>query len=179
MILFILIFILVLIPVYSYNRNKFTIRKGTHSGVLEMCPHYGITTMERKLVLGKNCLYEDTSGEGDWNKAFGFSYGRHHKNSFRIGWRCKEGHLETCLYYYEGGIRRTIPLRIVRPNTVNTFRIDYYAETVVVKHGNPIRGYSYTKVSVTNVKVRPGYYLYPYFGGQAKAPYKMKLRIFK
>lgn len=180
MIVYIIIFIVILIPIYSYNKNRFTIRKGTHSALLELCPHLGTTRMSRTLIFDKNCLYEDTSGEEDWNKAFGFSYGNHHTTSFRIGWRCREGVIETCLYYYMNGVRNFKHLKNVRPGTPNKFIIVAGRNRVEVVYGNRISGYNAMNVKgLTSLKPKPGYYLYPYFGGQAKAPHKMKLRIFK
>ena len=190
MIVFIIIFVIVLIPIYSYNKNKFTIAKGKHSALIEFCPHFGITEMERTVIFSDSCLYVDKSGENDWNKVFGFSYGNHHKNSIRVGWRCsKPNKLSLGLYYYINGKRNHFAVKEIKTNTPYTVKLKVTQSdiSIAVSKFNEPTQIIYAKYKVepkfgtmfTKLTPKWGYYLYPYFGGQEKAPYDMKIRIFK
>lgn len=174
---------------YSYTKRTFTLRKGKHSALLEMCPHFGITKMTRKVVFDKSCLYEDTSGERDWNKAFGFSYGNHHRNSVRLGWRCFKGNLMLGAYYYINGKREHFVLTAAETNIPYTITIEVTDSHIlyeITSHKGTLQ-----KIYI-NFKVEPkfgtmftklnpswGYYLYPYFGGQETPKHNMTIKIFK
>ena len=185
-------FLLITNILHSTTIKEFRIKKGTHSDPLEFCPHFGITKMRRTITFGSSCIYEDKSGEGDWNKAFGFSYGHHHKNSVRIGWRCVDDKIETCLYSYVNGKRIINKLIYANIDIPYTFKIEYTENSNIrVLMQAPINlnsvdgkmeddnrlAFVYHINNNDKPKRKVGYYLYPYFGGQEKAPHDMYMEI--
>lgn len=58
----------------------------------------------------------------DWNKLFGISFGFHHKNSCRIGFRFVDNQLQFCKYVYIDGVR----IRDTQSNIcVGDLNVDY------------------------------------------------------
>lgn len=161
--------------------KHFKIRKGTHRSVNSWFPRFHINR--------KNIGYMATFKSGarydlvdvdqlDINKLFGISYGMHHNNSARFGWRwnLEREMIEILAYVYVDGVRVTqdqadLHVCFVFPGIPYNYEIalagDYYMFTINSKT------FSDTKV----VKIKHngnltwwGYKLFPYFGGNEGAP---------
>ncbi len=113
----------------------------------------------------------------DVNKLFGFSFGFHHVNSVRFGWRPTEDltKIEIVGYEYVNKLRiPTIPICDVELNTWYKYElkfkggvfneIEYYVTDGTKQHGtvHPI---------VLRNRFNWGYRLYLYFGGNKTAPH--------
>jgi hypothetical protein len=113
----------------------------------------------------------------DVNKLFGFSFGWHHKNSVRFGWR-PNGDLtkiEIVGYEYINKLRvPTIPICDVKLNEWYKYQLKYrggtfgqieYSVTDGEKQFDTVHPITLKK------KINLGYRLYLYFGGNKKAPH--------
>ena len=114
--------------------------------------------------------YDDKIPDAHWNKLIGFSEdSHHHKNSLRVAWRSTDKQIRFALYAYVDGQRVikefTARHRLESRVTVSMFREgDKYH---VILNGEQLtvdaalgRDYSYS--------------LFPYFGGEAKAPHRIR-----
>jgi len=167
------------ISAISINRKVHTIRKGTHGTWWDFAPTFFRRSMSRTVMFSDSCIYEPDS-ENDWNKLFGWSYGHHHDNSIRVGWRVYKGKsIELALYVYRDGVREVhiidaIPLNIMCEIYIKTFKDKL--EIKSKKYIKDIEIDRYFSINTINYKWY-GYLLFPYFGGQAKAPHTMKIKI--
>lgn len=67
------------------------VKKGNHYSIHPIGIHFGIRKFKFRFKLDGSCLYPILDADDyDLNKLYGFSYGYHHKNSIRIGWRPDE-----------------------------------------------------------------------------------------
>lgn len=136
-----------------------------------------------KVSFDNSCAYNIGDDQSDVNKLFGISYGFHHNQSDRIGWRYiptenKRENIEIVLYCYENKKRITLP--ICKVSIGDVFNIELKTE---VRNG-------YRRICVkilnknmtliknhTNQKHSWGYTLGAYFGGNKTAPHTMKIMI--
>lgn len=174
--------------------NKmFTIKQGEHDSGNQFSLNFGQTEQIFDIMFDESCLYTNDDSEHDWNKAFGWSnsllpyYWKegkkwqtgHHKNSVRLGWRSDGKQIELAMYTYQNGKRVIKPIMFVPVNSwirVGMFiRTDEFGIRLVmtVKSQNA----SIHQMDLTDYKIGWGYRLYPYFGGQAKAPHIMRFHI--
>ncbi len=176
--MYILVFILafILYQVYMVNRGVVIIKKDTHSNWWDFALHLGKTNMSRTVIFTESCLYKADS-ENDWNKLFGFSYGMHHQNSYRAAWRVHPEDnkvIELGIYTYNNGTRFYQAIGNCYVNNSVDIILQIHKDRCMMRtkdeDGHINRGQiDYGK----NIKPRPGYYLFPYFGGQAKASHDM------
>lgn len=174
-----LLLITIIYQLILLYRSSIIIKKGTHGPFFDFVAHLGIKEYSFKAKFNRNCLYNKLEPENDWNKLFGFSQGFHHENSVRIGWRRIEmfpNSLEICVYAYVNGERVIDPFYVVSIDKWYKFSIvhDKYKTTVTLideKHRSSVR-----VIRRSNDLGRmPGYFLFPYFGGQETAPHDMKI----
>ena len=135
-----------------------------------------------KVQFSTNCLYKIYDADDkDINKLFGWSMGLHHKNSIRIGWRTFPhdwNMIELFAYWYEKGIRGQASIGYVKPGENYFIRVllqsDHFVITVDDKNMN-----SHISPQQFDIGSLPrwGYRLYPYFGGNKKAPHRMTLTM--
>lgn len=125
-----------------------------------------------------NCKYNIGIDQSDINKLFGYSFGLHHKNSLRVGWRyvTKKDMIEIVTYIYVKGER----IQEKHIAWCNFGR--YYYITL----GNTLNC-AYFKVSTcfrdcslitTNFSIARRMLSYPlslYFGGNCVAPHDMNI----
>ncbi|MGV3541038.1 MAG: hypothetical protein ACO1OQ_14580 [Rufibacter sp.] len=118
---------------------------------------------------------EDPTNQADINKLFGMSdcSSFHHSNSARFGWRWYQNKLELFAYSYADGkntstlisaidLNKWYNCELELKNNKYTFRLD---GKKTVDHNRGCTGEGV------------GYQLYPYFGGDEKAPHKIKIKI--
>lgn len=93
----------------------------------------------------------------DWNKLTGFSRGYHKKNSIRIGWRWNQerGVLQICDYSYVNKERKISNVQDIKIGV-------FYKKTLSLPKG---------KFFIL------GYMLWPYFGGNKKAPHNIRVKF--
>jgi hypothetical protein len=113
----------------------------------------------------------------DVNKLFGFSFGLHHHNSVRFGWRPNEdlSKMEIVGYEYINKLRvPTIPIYDVEINKWYKYELKYncgvFAQIeYVITDGT--KTFSTVHPITLKRKFNLGYRLYLYFGGNKKAPH--------
>lgn len=110
----------------------------------------------------------------DINKLFGFSDcgTQHHQNSARFGWRYYNGNIELLAYTYSGGNRVYKLLSSVSANTV-------YTCTLVSKPSEYVFYINGKELAVMPRGCNSGqkFRLYPYFGGDERAPHEVSIKI--
>jgi len=117
--------------------------------------------------------------QGDVNKLFGFSIGKHHHTSFRFGWRplLSTNSIEIVAYEYHDGIRQeTLPIGTVSLNKWYSYKLIYSAKRQASTY-KITKSPSEYSITTHDVKLKKasgwGYTLRPYFGGNEKAPQKI------
>jgi hypothetical protein len=141
--------------------------------------------ISHNVFFNNNCEYNlDGIDQFDINKLFGMSFGFHHKNSARFGWRWSEENqsMEILAYVYRNGERvkewdENIKICNLKPFESAEMSIDVKDDNFVftVKKLNPYSTYT-TKIKHGNLKLW-GYYLNPYFGGNRESPHDMTIML--
>lgn len=161
--------------------KKFRIKSGSHySWGLH---HFGITFKKKiacRAKFDKSCQYDlKNVNNYDINKLFGFSTTFfHHNQSARIGWRRYNDHaIEVVTYSYSNG--KVVPetvLGVVKPDQIFTCTIeDTEKEYVYTFYSEDM--FTRTADNKKSDKVLFKYLLWPYFGGNQKAPHDMTIYL--
>ena len=132
-----------------------------------------------KVMFDESSFYDlGDKDQADINKLFGFSDGFHHKNSVRFGWNSvSKDSVAIYSYCYINGVRKTHFITTVNINQEYKMSIKetdkFYLFTIIdpeynivqdmVEKGNTNNGFSYN--------------LWPYFGGNKKAPHDIKISL--
>jgi hypothetical protein len=160
--------------------KKYRIKRGKHSSGLRIAPFYGKDISKYEVIFSKSCLYEIAGPDQfDVNKLLGLSYGFHHNNSARFGWRADGDSIEISAYCYKNKKRLIRAIRNVNVETMYIFMIQnfggYYELTIMSDTGDLI---GYAKISKPKT-TEFGYKLFPYFGGNVPAPHDMEIYMKK
>jgi len=165
-----------------------TILKGTHRSILSWFPRFHIN---RKQISNTCTFYSDANydfgdiDQLDINKLFGLSYGLHHNNSARFGWRwnIEKQMVEILAYVYVDGVRITegaadLHIGYVHPG----IQYDYTIKVVDGYYEFTLNSPLYPTPKVVKIKCSDrltwwGYKLYPYFGGNKKAPHTVHIDL--
>lgn len=153
----------------------FVITKGCHRSKLAWHPFFR-NTIKYKFILTDSAKYSILDDDRyDINKLIGFSDGslNHHKNSFRIGWNYDSGKDEFILYAYTyvdgkrqyeviGHTSSNIECEVSVTCIDGWYCIDFDGSIYYIKRSSNI-GSNYKHM------------LWPYFGGNKKAPNTIKL----
>jgi hypothetical protein len=154
--------------------NIYEIKKGKHFSGIHLKLHLGVDKIIRKIVFDNSCIYNfKNEDQYDINKLFGLSFGHHHNNSARFGWRANEDKIEIYAYYYSKGsicyanicsVKSNVPYEysILIENGVYIFQVENSEGYVIGSH-----------IANKAETCGWGYYLYPYFGGNNTAPHDM------
>lgn len=137
----------------------YTIKKGQHSCKHPLSSHSGTVNEARIVTVDESWKHD---GIKSIHKLWGFGYGfDHHINSARLGIKLFADYFRLVTYIYDAGIR-------LREKKI----IDYPYDTTFASSIDYNQGYFVfnvdgveAKVSVTQ-KPKPGFYLFPYFGGK-------------
>jgi hypothetical protein len=127
-----------------------------------------------KVVFGFTCRYDLGSVDQlDFNKLCGVGFlPHHHKHSARFVWRYipEHGKIEIAAYIYAWGFRTDIPLCYCEIGKEYTLQLDIARNTYIFNAcddtGKPIGGVVTEHVHRKKLQ----YGLFPYFGGNRKAP---------
>lgn len=163
----------------------YTIPQAKHSIGFHFSPHIRKRFLQYDVTFDRSAqYYHGNIDQYDINKLFGVSYGMHHTNSARFGWRSVGNYspkVEILAYCYVDGRR-------VQEDGQNLFiaMIDI-GETYTYRINVSENDYTFTifhKGQVVGNKEIPhkdlpfwGYQLYPYFGGNRKAPHDIKIHF--
>ena len=160
--------------------------------------HYPTPFEFPKLFFNKNYLkakkticfddsfkYDIDTDQTDINKMFGFSYGYHHHNSDRIGWRYtpNKNQVEILLYSYDQ--KKVIKKHITFVDLNDVIKIgltvikDHYTKErnviVYLYQNNSFSHFNYVFYCPSSVI---NYSLGWYFGGNRCAPHNIKIKQF-
>lgn len=152
--------------------------------------HYGIKPVTIQFSFDQSCWYPYKDQEDmDINKLVGFSFGNHHDNSVRIGWKpCfdQKGKIELYFYTYNNGKRfftlfSTVNCNYAPEGVTNDYQVKIsfmneinYLNFELFKNGQAAHKSS---IPFTVPDHKLGYWLWFYFGGTKTAPQKMKANI--
>lgn len=163
----------------------YTIKQGRHNSNLininRLWIGYGVKTVDFSFqFLNNPCYSLGNEDDMDINKLMGISFGKHHSNSFRIGWRpVNNESISLHSYYYNNGIRKDSFLYIIHYNSGvdGSISIDREKEKIKIHlftKGNSINesiDFDFTNAS------RWSYRLFPYFGGNTKATHDIHMAL--
>lgn len=158
-----------------------TIKQGKHYCTPFPIPKLGDLEVEQYISFDENCKYNlKTKDQADINKLCGLSYGNHHYNSDRIGWRylVEEDVFELLTYSYINGVRiPSISLGKVKAN--EKFRVKI---STTIKNGKRFVVFELNDKCVAKEykvsKMWIKYTLGLYFGGNRTAPHDMKINYY-
>jgi hypothetical protein len=142
--------------------------------------------MTYKVLFDSDCVYKtkDLKNQKDINKLFGLSFGFHHNNSVRFGWRSTDnGRIDILAYVYRDGERITEQNEGIYIETIDV-NVTYVMEIYVSKDKYMFtitRGSKLVGANIIKHEKLPslGYYLNPYFGGDETAPHDMVIELCK
>lgn len=127
----------------------------------------------------ESTLYSDeTVDRFDVNKLFGFSIGLHHNNSYRFGWNCLDGKIHIYAYSYIKGVRNIDEICVIENDKEYKFIIRLNGDKAIFT----VVSEDYDINQVTQLVPTSkffGYCLWPYFGGNKKAPHKISIELEK
>jgi c-di-AMP phosphodiesterase-like protein len=136
--------------------------------------------VSKQFVFSDSCRY-NSDDISCVNKLYGISFGLHHKNSVRFGWNYNElsGRMVLYAYIYKNGVRYIYKLsdeiNIGQLYTYDILISNYNKITFVITRNIDNKTMGIQDIAFDNLP-RWGYKLYPYFGGDSKAPHKIKIK---
>tara|TARA_R110000751_G_scaffold298951_2_gene409205 strand:- start:522 stop:1031 length:510 start_codon:yes stop_codon:yes gene_type:complete len=165
--------------------KTFKIPQRKHYSGLHVCPHIGSNIAQKYVTFDKSSIYQfRTEDQYDINKLFGLSYGLHHTNSARFGWRSLgkfSTKIEILAYCYVDGkrVESDDDLLVTLVNINEEYRYQLITDYdnygfVVYNNKNEIVG---SKFIPHNKLPLWGYKLYPYFGGNNPAPHDITIKM--
>lgn len=155
--------------------TSYLIKAGKHSTSSPFTP-LSVSKMVFKATFDSSAIYktEDASNQADINKLYGISDcgTHHHQNSARFGWRWFNEKLEIHAYSYSGGKRYYSYITSVALNKELTYSLELTAdEYVFTIQDKTISLARFCSESTS------AYKLFPYFGGDEKAPHDITILI--
>jgi hypothetical protein len=168
----------------------FKIKKGYHySNLIYKIPflHLFKKTIKHTLYFNENVIYELNNGDQmDINKLFGISFGFHHKNSARFGWRwnTEKNKIEILAYIYVDGKRinewdEDTLIAELEPYEVCEMKIKKENNYYIFNIYSDSTKKNYIKKLKCGKGKFWGYYLFPYFGGNQVAPHDIEINFIK
>jgi hypothetical protein len=150
----------------------YTIKKG------DFYSDHGLGTCKDELKyevkFDASCAYDiDDVEQADINKLFGFCpiYTPHHIKSARFGWRYYNDSLEIHAYIYDKGKRFSEKITVVEFDQYN----DYTLKETRSEYLFYVNDIEYVYKKNQKGKASLNLQLYPYFGGNTRAPHTMYL----
>jgi len=138
--------------------KTYEIRKNKHYSGFRFCPFIRCKEITIAVKFTDSCRYisDDLQLTEQINKLVGFGAIRHHRNSVRIGWRYNQAKdlIQLYIYEYKKGER-------LEPVLFESARIGQTK-----------------KLTLKSKKLYWfGKFLWPYFGGKAKSPHDIKIKM--
>lgn len=146
-------------------KRTFKIRKGWKRSYFKPSFHLGIKEFKGSFILHKDLLKDTNRGT---QKLLGFSYGLHHKDSFRIGFRIIDNNQAVIYpYYYISGKRYDDRHLAMKINLNETYYFHFRLVNGIMEIEVKNSSYAYQgalwKCGLGSVEPKIGYYLYPYY----------------
>lgn len=139
------------------------------------------TRLSFRFMFSDACLYPMTSNDDyDINKLYGITFGfDEHYRSLRLGWRCIDGKIQIFTYWYSDGKRGYTYLWTVEANETYLARFNKIsnAQYQILLTGSADNLLANAIVNVNSSSDIVKFKLWPYFGGNLKAPQDMKIYI--
>lgn len=160
----------------------YKIKKGHHNNSNFTLPKLFLGRREHEIevMFDQTCVYDlHDYNQHDINKLWGYSFGHHHRNSFRIGWNYDLVHqmIKISAYWYNDLKRGYHPISYIRINETGKIRVvnDYKQGYIIVTDmSNP--NLSHT-IPFDFPFFKIGYYLDVWFGGDMVAPHDMSVLL--
>ncbi|PIB34738.1 hypothetical protein BFP72_04610 [Reichenbachiella sp. 5M10] len=157
--------------------QTYTIKKGEHWSTYKQSSLLS-DQLNFTVVFDESAMYkcEVAENQYDINKLLGFSdcNSMHHENSARFGWCWTNDQLEIHAYCYVDGERKTELIGAVRLNEPSNYSLEVTESQYIFKL-DQYPSVSIDRGRVCNVGVY--YMLYPYFGGNEKAPQDISIQL--
>lgn len=155
--------------------TRYLIKKGEQSSTKSI-KKVNTSAMRFEVTFDKSAIYNTvaSSNQADINKLYGMSDGNthHHTNSARFGWRWFNNRLEIHAYTYTNSIRAYQLIDVVELDKPHVYELkledNKYVFLLNGKRVEMPRAFS---------GMGEGYQLYPYFGGDEKAPHDITIVI--
>jgi hypothetical protein len=156
--------------------NKWIIKKGKHYSLSNFWTRLNLKfkdrTVKYEFSLDSSCWFPNTNDD-DWdiNKLFGFSYGMHHTDSTRIGWRPyfdTENKFDLFIYNYNNKVRSITFLGSIMAGDIYSIEISPLrsGSSIVYTLNHVFEGkINSIKIPFKFPKIKLGYWLWFYFGG--------------
>jgi hypothetical protein len=167
--------------------KNFLIKKGNHrvsNPLIRL--FYDKKIIRFGIIFDETCLYRTKNQVNmlDINKLFGLSFGYHHNNSVRFGWRLNDSKISILAYVYRDGKRVLEWDEDIYITDVNLNEL-YYYDIMVIKNNyiltvrDTYKKIISTKIIKTGSLCKFGYFLNPYFGGDEKSPRNINIKFYK
>jgi len=155
---------------------EYTIAKGKHRSALRFKPVFVDECMAFKVRFDSSSVYTLSNREDQWdmNKVWGFSeyLFSPHLNSARIGWNYRDGQLYLRPYSYCNGVSQLDPPEIPIPLNQD---IECLIMPLKDRYSFYINGESFQMPRAGRERSFMALQLYPYFGGNQKAPHTIRM----
>jgi hypothetical protein len=168
--------------------NKtYIIPQAKHSSGFHFRPHIGKRFLQYDVMFDKTSqYYHGDIDQYDINKLFGLSFGYHHTNSIRFGWRSLgnlTSKVEILGYCYVDGNRvqedgNNLYVGMVDLNEYYTYRINAGEKNYVLTLFQKGQVVGSLELQHRDLPCW-GYHLYPYFGGNRKALHDIRIHFRK
>lgn len=175
------IFFLTLITFFGCKKTdelgykKYIIKKSKHRSTLS----YKVSRedfIDFDVIFNESSIYQtqDPLNQADINKLYGVSdCGRHHMEySIRFGWRYYNNNLELLWFKHEAGTFSYGLIQNIEINKSYNCSIEITEDDYILCVDGNCK--STPRMCSINYK---RYFLYPYFGGDEKAPHDIEIRI--
>lgn len=158
-----------------FDQKTYVIKAGSHSTGSSLSS-LSISKMTFKVTFDSTAIYktEDPANQADINKLYGLSDcgTHHHQNSARFGWRWFNDELEIHAYNYSNGKRYFSYITSVALNEEFTYSLELTEDEYIFSLNDQIISMDrYCSESAS------AYKLFPYFGGDEKAPHDIAIII--
>ncbi|HLG41551.1 MAG TPA: hypothetical protein VI461_17860 [Chitinophagaceae bacterium] len=156
---------------------KYTIKAGEQ--YCDQNPYKQTNYSELKFIVkfDSSAVYQTLSpaNQLDVNKLYGFSdsENQHHQFSARFGWRWSEGALRFFAYVYNNGVMNFEELGTISIGAEHDCSIKVNSSRYIFTLDHISKTMPRASLATTAV----GYQLYPYFGGDEKAPHDIYIWI--
>jgi len=113
------------------------------------------------------------------NKLFGWSYGFHHKDSIRIGWKPnadRKNWIELHFYIYAKGERISTAMSMIECGKSALINLDADTDLIEAVVKKEVITDTFRVFAKINRRYW-GYFLYPYFGGKKTAPHDVHIDL--
>jgi hypothetical protein len=151
----------------------YTIKKGEHSSVSG--PYFtNATKVSCQVILDESCIYTiSEENQCDTNKLFGLSDAYNHSDhSARFGWRYYNNKIDILTYVRRDGNFYFNVIGSVNPRDTNYYSIEILPDVYRFIFNNTV-----SDVQRTSQYSGARYRLFPYFGGNEKAPQDIFIKI--